>query len=291
MYASQYKGAILGNAWTSSAFLDANPQSYSVFNCPSVICVWDWMSPTAKMMGIRFDEGPSVASRTNRALYLTSYPAFKCPENDVIATPFGGDISVNTQLVSYVTTAYFQCKSNKGQSAPSSEANADFAFVKYKGYSVTEGNYTPYIQKVGVTALKIYMTDGASWSTGSAPTSDFYWDASDSVTPFSYFTDPGPWDGFTRSFLPGVPRVYAFRHGELRPAPFTGAGSTISALKGYRFNAAFFDGHVETLDAYQAIASPVYWVPKGTSFPDSSEFSQEALGGIVSIPANYSVNQ
>src|ERR1700722_18740339 len=194
MYASQYHGAILGNAWTSSAFLDSTTVSYSVVNCPSVISVWDWMSPTAKTMGLQFDEGPSKVNRTNRVVYLTGLKEFRCPENDVISTAFSTDITVTTNMVSYDTSAYFQCNSNEGQTIPSPPADqTNFAKVKYKAFGVNDGNYRPNLSRVGDTTTKIFMTDCASWSNGGAPTADFYWDASNSSTPFTYFTDPGPW--------------------------------------------------------------------------------------------------
>jgi len=274
MYASQYRGAILGNAWTSSALLELTPPaSYNSKNCPSVICVWDWMSPTAKTMGLPFDDGPSITSRTSRIMYLTGSAAFRCPENDIIASPNpGSDILVTTNMVSYVTAAYFQLVYEAPGFTPPDPA--DFIFVKYKNY-VNTGNYSPYIQKVGDTTKKIFMCDGASWSLGGAPEANFYWDASNSTTPFSYFADAGPWDGYTRSFNGGTPRMYAFRHGERKPSTFTTAGSTTTALKSYKFNAAFFDGHVETLDGYQGM-NPAYWVPKNTVIPYGTEASTES---------------
>jgi prepilin-type processing-associated H-X9-DG protein len=292
MYASQYRGAILGNAWTSSALLELTPPAtYNSKNCPSVICVWDWMSPAAKMMGLPFDDGPSLASRTSRVNYLTgsvgNMHAFVCPENNIIASPYSlSDIQVTTLMVSYVTSAYFQLAYEAPGFTPPDPA--DFAFVKYKTY-VNTGTYLPYIQRVGDTTKKIFMCDGASWSTGAAPTSDFYWDASDSTTPFSYFADAGPWDGYTRSFDGGNARMYAFRHGERKPSTYTSPGSTTTALKSYKFNAAFFDGHVETLDAYQG-ENPTYWVPKNTQVP-TSEASAECQSIYFGGKSTYPVNQ
>jgi len=275
MYAAQYRGAILGNPWTSSAFLDTTPQIYSTVNCPSVIQALDWMSPTAKMMGLQFDDGPSKVNRTNRIAYLTSSKAFQCPENDIIVTDASGFVPFTTNLVSYVTAAYFQCNSNDGQAVPGAPEQSDFGFLKYKAYGVNEGNYRPYISQVGDTTTKIYMCDGASWSNGGTPTADFAWDGIDGSTPFSYFTDEGPWDGYTRSFVAGTARMYAFRHGDRKPSNPT-AGSTVTPLKTYKFNAAFFDGHVETLDGIQAM-NLEYWVPKNTVFPDNTEVSAEAI--------------
>jgi prepilin-type N-terminal cleavage/methylation domain-containing protein/prepilin-type processing-associated H-X9-DG protein len=298
MYATQYRGAILGNAFTSSALLDTSAVAYTNNNCPSVICVWDWMSPCAKMMGLQFDDGPSKLSRTSRTMYLTGSHAFQCPENDIIAAPFGPSVPfITTNMVSYVTASYFQCNCNQHQSAPPTEP-ADFAFVKYKNYSVNEGNYRPYISQVGDTTKKVFISDGGSYSQGSAPTADFTWDGfatGVNGTPFSYFTDTGPWDGFTRSYdgkdAGGTSRMYSLRHGERKPVAYTTpySGNTIPYIKNYRFNAAFFDGHVETMSAYQAM-DPVHWVPKNTFFPDNSEFSAEAAA-IYFPGSTLSINQ
>jgi prepilin-type N-terminal cleavage/methylation domain-containing protein/prepilin-type processing-associated H-X9-DG protein len=287
MYATQYRGAILGNGWTSSSFLNSTSPSYSDLNCPSVMCALDWMSPCAKMMGLQFDEGPALKSRQNRILSLTGSKVFRCPENDIIAVPYG-PISLNTNLVSYCTSAYFQCVYGSG--------TQPLSWTMYKTY-VKSGNYRPYISKVGDTTKKVFICDGASWSDGStAPSADFSWNSADTGTPFAYFTDPGPWDGFTRSFdgtaAGGTPRMYAFRHGERKAVPYTGPGSTTTALKTYKFNAAFFDGHVETLDGYQAMDAS-HWVPKGTNFDTAGlgEISGEANTVFAFQKTPFVVNQ
>ena len=114
MYATSYRGAIMGNAFTSGAFLDSTSPAYSPLNCPSVISALDWMSPAAKMMGLNFDEGPSRINRTNRAVTLTNNKVFICPENDVIVSDVSGELSVNSfHMGSYVTAAYFQCNSQE----------------------------------------------------------------------------------------------------------------------------------------------------------------------------------
>jgi prepilin-type N-terminal cleavage/methylation domain-containing protein/prepilin-type processing-associated H-X9-DG protein len=306
MYASQYRGAIMGNVWTSSAFLDtptARP-AYGTLNCPGVICVWDWMSPAAKMMGIKFPEGAALGKpvepsssndRYQRTLFLTSYPAFKCPENDIIATPWpSSDVYKATNLVSYVTAAYFQVATYDVLGTYASDP-APFNVLKIKDkYGFTNSSFTPLrIQKIGDATTKIFMSDGASWSTGSAPTADFSWNGSDTVTPFSYFTDPGPWDNYTRSFTGGNGRLFAFRHGERKPVSFkVGATrSTFSELTNYRFNAAFFDGHVETISGFEGM-NPEHWLPKNTVFTNTGEFSPEELDlyPYVKNPG-YSVNE
>jgi prepilin-type processing-associated H-X9-DG protein len=59
--------------------------------------------------------------------------------------------------------------------------------------------------------------------------------------------------------------VYAMRHGTRK------AGAPLSD---YRFNAIFFDGHVETLNG-QAGMNPQLWLPKGAILP-ATELTDEA---------------
>jgi prepilin-type processing-associated H-X9-DG protein len=181
---------------------------------------------------------------------------------------------MSTRLVSYVTAAFFQVAYNAN---PPRGTNDPL----YKSFVVN--GYRPKIQNVGISSLKIYMSDGAAWSSGGVPDADFTWDGSDSSTPFSYFTDAGPWSFFTRSFQPGLPRMYAFRHG-FRSSNTIGNDAT--AMRAYKLNCAFFDGHVETMSAYEAM-NPLHWVPK-SSVIDPTEFSSETTSF---FPGMSNINQ
>jgi prepilin-type processing-associated H-X9-DG protein len=54
--------------------------------------------------------------------------------------------------------------------------------------------------------------------------------------------------------------VFAFRHGALK------AGGSADS---FRFNAGFFDGHVEALDEMEG-ADPSLWMPTGTEVPNAA---------------------
>jgi prepilin-type processing-associated H-X9-DG protein len=58
------------------------------------------------------------------------------------------------------------------------------------------------------------------------------------------------------------------------PMPHGARGPGL-ALSQYRFNAAFFDGHVECLDGATGM-NPSYWMPKGTMLP-STECTPECI--------------
>ena len=234
MYAQQNKGAIIGNQWSSGYFLfpSATVNAYSngngspgasTTNLPTIMGCWDWMSPAALILGLPFEEGGSKAQQITRINTLTSLPVFQCPENDIIAPAYqNAELTglPNTNMVSYTTAAFFQVAYNINSVASNDP--------KYK-FFLNMGNYRPNITHVGDSSWKIFMSDGASWSVGTnSPTADFSYDnhiaaststseGSTTGTPFCYFSDPGPWDGYTRSFLmnvgPPVPRMWAFRHG------------------------------------------------------------------------------
>jgi prepilin-type N-terminal cleavage/methylation domain-containing protein/prepilin-type processing-associated H-X9-DG protein len=260
MYAQQYHGAILGNAWTSGAFLETlgNP-AYSDLNCPSIDQAWDWQAPTAKIMGVKFDEAGSVTDRTARFSFLSLYAPFQCPDNDIVEGPYSGSpVGITTKMTSYSTSLYFQtCYS------PNNGANTTL----YQTY-VNTGNYFPNITRVGDTSTKAYMFDSARWTSapGTPPNYNLSYNASATAQQFS---DYGPWDSYTRSFLPGQPMVYSMRHGERSIA--AGLGQPNSGR--LRFNVAFFDGHVQTLDGHTAM-NPIYWVPKGGVIPQSEACSE-----------------
>jgi prepilin-type N-terminal cleavage/methylation domain-containing protein/prepilin-type processing-associated H-X9-DG protein len=254
-YSQESNGAILGNAWTTGAFLKRPGANYSDFKCPYLCQTWDWTAPTAQIMGAHFDEGPSIASRSYRFDYLSKYQAFRCPENAIIVAPYSGSpIRITTQMVSYDTALMFQYVYGSGDVA------------KFQDFIQT-GPYRPNLSKVGNTSAKIYMTDAARWvnSDGVAPDYNLGWDNSGS-SPGGHYSDYGPWSAFTRSFLRNEPMVYAMRHGSLKPS---------AGLSSYRFNVSFFDGHVETLDGATGM-NPRMWLPKGSRLP-ATEMSAEAL--------------
>jgi prepilin-type processing-associated H-X9-DG protein len=246
IYAQQSNGAILGNAWTTGAFLKRPGSNYSDFKCPYLCQTWDWTAPVAQIMGGKFDEGPSLASRTSRFDYLSRYAAFHCPENNIVVAPYSGSpVRITTQMISYDTAVMFQYAYGGGDVS----MFQDF---------IQTGQYRPNLSKVGNTSQKIFICDSARWTNadGVAPDYNLGWDNSGS-SPGGHYSDYGPWSAFTRAFLRNDPMVFAMRHGSRKPQ--AGLGS-------YRFNAAFFDGHVETLDGATGM-NPNMWLPKGSVLP------------------------
>jgi prepilin-type N-terminal cleavage/methylation domain-containing protein/prepilin-type processing-associated H-X9-DG protein len=255
MYASEWRGAILGNVHTTGGFLSTG---YSELNCPEICQTWDWVSPVARMMKVSFDTGKSIASRTSRYSYLASYPAFQCPDNDIASLPYSASPVGGTQkMLSYATALMFQ------------DVQSDIGAT----FNITLGAYSPKITRVGASSLKIFMADSAKWTQDDVNPPDYNLAYLGGGTPGGQYADYGPWSDFSRSYLhdpaKGIkPICYAMRHG------IRTVSASPSIVGKYKFNAVFFDGHAETLDGKTGM-NPKFWFPKGATV-GSSEATPEA---------------
>lgn len=259
MYVQDNGGYIPGGPNTSGAFL-LNSPSFNNANCPMVSQIWDWHAPIARVMKVSFEEGASLDQRINRFRSLASYSTFTCPSNDVLAMPFGSvDWSANGRglmhINSYNIAAIFQY-------AHYTEGPGMGQRFSRPEYQVPPG-YAPKLNKIGNSAKKIFVADGARYSSSSvAPDMDLNY-----VGGFGgAYADVGAWSAFSnawnRARAPGNgvdkgvdARIYAFRHG---------TRNQNGAADAYRLNVGFFDGHVETLGDLEA-ANPEFWAPKGTA--------------------------
>src|SRR5688572_11491682 len=123
IYASQNAGAIPGSAWTTARFTyrDVTHSQPSLMpgvsddNYPSVIGLFDWASPIMKVMGKKFEEGPSRAERIKRWTEVQAFKPFRCPENNTITVPYGAVTFTNIDLIpSYNTAVPFLVGHNDG---------------------------------------------------------------------------------------------------------------------------------------------------------------------------------
>jgi prepilin-type N-terminal cleavage/methylation domain-containing protein/prepilin-type processing-associated H-X9-DG protein len=262
LYVAQNKGYFPGGANSSGAFLLAPGASFNDNNCPEVCHIWDWQSPIALMQGIEFERGGTMAQRSDRFARLNAFPAFRCPENDVLMTPFSSTGAGTVYLNSYTTAAVFQY--TRFQSGTSGQTGKQYA---RSDYAVPPG-YAPKITSVANASRKIYIADGGRYTNakGDGPDYDFAYDGGFG----GIYSDVGAWSSFSASWdraaapgngTPGRDaRLFAFRHGNRK------AGGQADS---YRFNAGFFDGHVETLGDLQG-SDPAMWMPTGTEVPNAS---------------------
>jgi prepilin-type N-terminal cleavage/methylation domain-containing protein/prepilin-type processing-associated H-X9-DG protein len=283
MYASQNSGAFPGSVNTSARFLwGANGRNYDDNNCPTVVQDWDWQSPILTVMGMNFNAGPAPSDRLERYQTGVNFKGFRCPENQFLADAYGGStLHIPTSLLnSYNTAAIFHYLP-----APALPDQGASAGVEYAAsFNQLPAGYAPKLSAIGNSAEKIYVADGARYSNmGTSPDVDLaykggYGGGYADVGSFSAFSNswnriaaPGNSD---LGLVPADPRRYAFRHG--RSDMRGPAGS-------YLFNAAFFDGHAETLDDLTG-SNPVYWMPRGTKV---TGWATEAWPDVVAKwPAN-----
>src|SRR5438876_201565 len=97
IYASQNRDAIMGSAWTTGRYfyvdpstnpLVANPAIDDSNNCGGNIQIFDWASPAARVMGLKYNDGPLLADKVERYDFFRNFGGFKCPENEITSTIF-----------------------------------------------------------------------------------------------------------------------------------------------------------------------------------------------------------
>lgn len=256
MYVGENKGYFPGGPNSSGAFL-LEP-GYDDFNCPNISQIWDWQAPIGHMLGANFPTDGDHASRAKRFSLLVTFPAFTCPDNDYLATPYSPPIAgLPTTIVCSYNLAYvFQLRHSPGP-----------GYTAPVYYNPPEG-YTPKVGDVGDASRKIYIADGARYSNATTvPDYDLNIKGSNGGT----YGDVGAFDSFSNSLSrKGAPgngqtdpskdsRQYGFRHGSRQ---------VHAPADAYRFNAGFFDGHVETMGDLQG-ADPGLWTPRGTVVPNA----------------------
>jgi prepilin-type N-terminal cleavage/methylation domain-containing protein/prepilin-type processing-associated H-X9-DG protein len=277
IYASQQKGYIAGAASTtgypllgeSNFAVPAGP--FSNTNAPGIVHINDWMSPLSRIMGFKFNENGTVADRGERFLQLLTYPPFQCPENfDVVMTRFGtsnpdfGTLPFQSYNMAFIFTLMpfegpfpnkvTQASHNNRSGGNVSSSTGAIAFNPPTGYG-------PRLGDIKNPSRKIAFADGSrSTQDSTGPT----YDSSISGSGGGPFADQGPWAPFTRAWFRGQApgngaaggdaRMYTYRHGVRKP---------FSKADTMKFNAVFWDGHVETLGDLEG-ADPSLWMPSGT---------------------------
>jgi prepilin-type N-terminal cleavage/methylation domain-containing protein/prepilin-type processing-associated H-X9-DG protein len=281
LYVAQYGGYLPGSPSTSGAVLYSPGSSNT--NSPDINQIWDWETPILIAMGntIPYSSGADAAhsnaqARWDRVSYELTYGSFVCPDALGItcslynaAGDFPGVTAVPSvvQWMSYSTGQDFMM-------VPTSGVVNGVGYYAPSYESVPEG-YIPNIAKLGTTAMKIWVADGARYLHTSANAFDMS---------FTYLGSTGgeysDWGahayysyGRNRECAPGNgdktssdERVLWARHG---------SKVAYGPADSFKFNACFYDGHVETLGDLQG-ANPIFWAPKGTQI-EGSEFTTDVL--------------
>jgi prepilin-type N-terminal cleavage/methylation domain-containing protein/prepilin-type processing-associated H-X9-DG protein len=265
LYATDWNDAIPGDANTSGAVL-LLPE-YDNDNCPELIQTWDWISPVARELKIDFNGGPAPADRFDRFQRLVKNRAFRCPENNIIASSYtetGGPEFPTHTMNSYIMASGFHYLQNTtGENYAADGVGTTIARTEYN----VPSSYGPRLSKIVNASRKICIADGARYSTTtSAPDTDFDYNGGFGGA----FADVGAWSRYSYSWNRGKapgndaagrvdPRIFAYRHGRRSPN---------GPADAYKFNAAFYDGHVELLGDLQG-ADPSLWLPSRTIIDSS----------------------
>ena len=269
MYAAQNRDFYPGGPLSTGRHLfkddfSTNP-AFSQTNCPSIVTVFDWMSPVAKMMGLTFNEGPTLSDRLERFETLRTHPAFQCPEaSQILAGPYtggGGPACKVDVIMSYASGNQFHLGSS-GTGGKEGTTQASPSLTSPTGWAPKLGN-------VRNSATKVFVADGARYSNPTQPPDIDLDYVGAGGGPFgdigAFCSSSNCWN---RTAAPGNggsgndSRLYVFRHGATQPKLSGGA---------YRLNAAFFDGHVESLDDLSA-SNPALWMPTGSLYDPSVKF-------------------
>jgi prepilin-type processing-associated H-X9-DG protein len=316
IFAAQNNGMLPGSVYSSSRFLFVDPYlannpasniaGYSNTNCPTIVSVNDWASPIAKIMNVKYNEGPDPDSRAQRFVQLRDLKQFTCPSGDTPAIQYGGTLSPsdpvlkgqidNGRLMSYTVALPFLLQRDNGKPLGSGGGTWGVSVSRGASFNAPAG-YNCKISKVGDPARKVFIADGARYANH---TDGPDYDLSFNGTFGGPFCDQGPGlnsNAWNRTAAKGnansTPtakdaRMYWARHSGSQAFKYSKGGS-------FRFNVGFFDGHVETLDDL-AGADPKLWHPKGSIVLVTGQFDADVMakyfpGGIPApqpgVPAGW----
>ena len=232
---------------------------------------YDFMGPMAEMWGLGL-ELPSqgdidmLRKRFNR---LRGDGQFLCPSNKFLADHFTGVNAGVGPMISYNISRYqVWARADSGAAIGLPGDGTGLSWYNNIFEVKLPQEWRPSVTRIGSPSNKIYVADGARYSDGSTPPD---YDMSAGGQWGGTFADAAPFAGpaassksWDRTMAPGNggsgpvdARVYAFRHSNGTP----GKGAPANA---YKLNAAFYDGHVETLGDLEA-SNPHKWLPQNST--------------------------
>jgi len=267
IYQSQNSGWFAGSPVTTGFQFMPLGSAFNNTNAPGITQIWDWNSPLAGMMGIKFEQGATPANRQARFAELSAQQIFNCPDNDgTIMTRFGGDNWGPIQYTSYAMAQIFLALPNAN--IPNG-VSAAFHSNRTGGNVGSGGDvrfdpptgYAPKAGKVKNSSQKIMISDGSRSSQGAdGPT----YDATVTGGGGGMFADQGAWSAASRGFFRGQAPGNGFTGRDARIL-WARHGVRVQNAKAdaMRFNVAFWDGHGETLGDLEG-SDPALWMPTGS---------------------------
>jgi prepilin-type N-terminal cleavage/methylation domain-containing protein/prepilin-type processing-associated H-X9-DG protein len=301
------------------------PDIVQVWDWQSPIAkLMNYSIPLGPNPGDRISDVPNpnnIPWNLNRFNLEINLPVFTCPENHFPAFEFGDDPNdskngnppgsssslITITMPSYVMALDFLViaanKSNINVSGASTGINPAVCPNSGNYFQVPVG-YVPKLSKIGHSAAKICISDGGKYTENdnSQLQPNYVCAYLPTATLGGCYADMGPYMGYPPKNAPdtshstaldrdaantapydyGDGRIYGFRHGTTKNG---------APADSYRFNAAFYDGHVETMGDLQG-ANPAFWAPSGTVI-NSTQFDPTYDADVIrqyGIPSgNYTV--
>lgn len=273
-YSSEWNGWILGSPGTSGSVLlgTSSPPADDEENMPdSPTQIFDWAGPIA---------GASSQLPYNRGErhQVLVEDLFVCAANGLTSEPFlnyqvgphgsWGIVKMNSYLTMRQfmlwPRTYTPCPDTSwGECAPFPEAQLD---VNVGGCATPGRNYVPNLDRVERPSAKVFLADGARFTTpGGGLDHDISWDAPSGGA----FSDGGPTlaEEFMRSYwIEGFESAYSYRH-------YSGSDRALEV--------GFFDGHVALMSRKQS-RFPDPWWPKGSLIP-LNDFNEQTITMLIDL--------
>lgn len=286
-YSIANEDTIIGSPNTSGWYLRSFPGL--VYPGPSTHR-FDFMGPMAFENGHDEMMLEDPAARFNA---IRNLKEFKCPSNPFEAVAFTGSGGIDAgvgPMLSYNTSRNFMFL-GRGTTQASVVGMDTIATTHNEKLPST---YAPRVSMVGDTGKKVFIADGARYSTVSnVPDYDLRsasnWGGTCSdVAPYSTFSRswdrsaaPGNVAGASACAIAVDARQYAYRHSGSSVVPCSAAANTFVG------NFGFFDGHAEAMGDLES-SSPYMWLPvRSTLLSNSSGVQQDVIarwgGGTLNI--------
>lgn len=283
-YATSNDDAMAGSPNTTGVYLKVlalrSPGSVSTFSFPGpATSPWDFMGPLARENGMEDVMTDNLPRRYDIIRRIKSY---QCAENNILAGPYSSlpaaQFSTGPMIAQNTCRIFMYLGDAARITVPQAEplpplidqANSPQFDVLPSGWDEDiPRNYTPRLSMLGDASIKVYVGDGARYSTVNIQPD---YDIGLGSSYGSAFSDSGPYSTFSRSWdrsgasgnqyasqactTPGWvdARIYGYRHSTQVTPGCSAPGNA------YVGNFGFFDGHAESMGDLNS-SNPAMWLP------------------------------
>ncbi len=312
-YATSNDDSIAGSPNTTGTYLKVRaliaPGSVSAFSFPGpATSPWDFMGPLARENGM---EDVMTENLPRRYDILRRIKSYQCAENNILAGPYSSLPAAQFStgpMIAQNTCRNFMYLGDVGRlTVPQTEPlpplvdqldQPQFDVIAGSWEERLPKSYSPRLSVLGDASMKVFVGDGARYSTVSIQPD---YDIGLASSYGSAYSDSGPYTTFSRSWdRTGAPgnlfaaqacttpgwvdaRQYGYRHSTQITPGCAAAPNT------YVGNFGFFDGHAESLGDLKS-ANPFMWLPARSTLTVNSsmhpDVQREYAASIISGKMN-----